>query len=84
MDGFVNPETALCLNFYRRSRKNLCVVRQHNAQCLSVDRSEQFTLSLLIHYPQYLLWALWPRFGAHCGEFTVCSWLCLANIFAAN
>ena len=25
---------------------------------MSVDRAEQFTLSLLIHYPQYLLWAI--------------------------
>ena len=25
---------------------------------ISVDRSEQFTLSLLIHYPKYLLWSV--------------------------
>jgi hypothetical protein len=25
---------------------------------MSVDRAEQFTLSLLIHYPQYLLWGV--------------------------
>lgn len=45
-----------------------------------VDRSEQFTLSLLIHYPQYMLWgvmaAIWVLIAVN---LLVCSWLCLAR-----
>ena len=41
-------------------------------------RSEQFTLSLLIHYPQYLLWAIMS------GLFAVlvlhCSLCCVGNL----
>ncbi|TYD01416.1 hypothetical protein MT488_23805 (plasmid) [Enterobacter ludwigii] len=47
---------------------------------MSVDRAEQFTLSLLIHYPQYLLWSV---IGAICVliavNLLVCSWFCLAR-----
>ncbi|MHA1163758.1 hypothetical protein [Enterobacter ludwigii] len=47
---------------------------------VTIDRSEQFTLSLLIHYPQYLLWGI---MGAICVLIAVnvliCSWLSLAR-----
>ncbi|EHN8761244.1 hypothetical protein I4B00_004425 [Enterobacter asburiae] len=47
---------------------------------VSVDRPEQFTLSLLLHYPQYLLWSV---IGAICVliavNLLVCSWFCLAR-----
>ncbi|AVJ83584.1 MULTISPECIES: hypothetical protein [Enterobacter cloacae complex] len=47
---------------------------------LSVDRAEQFTLSLLIHYPQYLLWGVWAAIIALIAlNLLVCSWLCLAR-----
>lgn len=47
---------------------------------VSVDRPEQFTLSLLLHYPQYLLWSV---IGAICVliavNLLVCSWFCLTR-----
>ena len=47
---------------------------------MSVERSEQFTLSLLIHYPQYLLWGVWAAIIALIAlNLLVCSWLCLAR-----
>ncbi|ELJ5855425.1 MULTISPECIES: hypothetical protein [Enterobacteriaceae] len=47
---------------------------------MSVDRAEQFTLSLLIHYPQYLLWGVMAAIIALIAvNLLVCSWLCLAT-----
>ncbi|EOC6731653.1 hypothetical protein ACTE34_004073 [Cronobacter sakazakii] len=47
---------------------------------MSVDRAEQFTLSLLIHYPQYLLWGVMAAIIALIAvNLLVCSWLCLAR-----
>lgn len=47
---------------------------------LSVDRAEQFTLSLLIHYPQYLLWGVLAAICVLIAvNLLVCSWLCLAR-----
>ncbi|MHA2900748.1 hypothetical protein [Enterobacter sp. H2G27] len=47
---------------------------------MSVERSEQFTLSLLIHYPQYLLWGVLAAIIALIAlNLLVCSWLCLAR-----
>ena len=47
---------------------------------LSVDRAEQFTLSLLIHYPQYLLWGVLAAIIALIAlNLLVCSWLSLAR-----
>lgn len=50
---------------------------------MSVDRSEQFTLSLLIHYPQYLLWGVMAAIIALiavnlfvCGWFSLATYLC--------
>lgn len=46
----------------------------------SVDRAEQFTLSLLIHYPQYLLWGVMAAIIALIAvNLLVCSWLSLAR-----
>lgn len=47
---------------------------------MSVDRSEQFTLSLLIHYPQYLLWGVMAAIIALIAvNLLVCGWFCLAT-----
>ncbi|AZV03678.1 TPA: hypothetical protein ACGR4C_004132 [Enterobacter hormaechei] len=47
---------------------------------MSVDRAEQFTLSLLIHYPQYLLWGVLAAIIALIAvNLLVCSWLSLAR-----
>lgn len=47
---------------------------------MSVDRAEQFTLSLLIHYPQYLLWGVMAAIIALIAvNLLVCSWLSLAR-----
>jgi len=47
---------------------------------VSVDRSEQFTLSLLIHYPQYLLWGVMAAICVLIAvNLLVCSWFCLAS-----
>ncbi|MDQ1988743.1 hypothetical protein [Cronobacter sakazakii] len=47
---------------------------------MSVDRAEQFTLSLLIHYPQYLLWGVMAAIIALIAvNLLVCCWLCLAR-----
>jgi hypothetical protein len=47
---------------------------------MSVERSEQFTLSLLIHYPQYLLWSVLAAIIALIAvNLLVCSWLSLAR-----
>ncbi|MEY7874423.1 hypothetical protein [Enterobacter roggenkampii] len=47
---------------------------------MSVERSEQFTLSLLIHYPQYLLWSVLAAIIALIAvNLLVCTWLCLAR-----
>jgi len=47
---------------------------------VSVDRSEQFTLSLLIHYPQYLLWGVMAAICVLIAvNVLVCSWFCLAS-----
>lgn len=46
----------------------------------SVDRSEQFMLSLLIHYPQYLLWSVMAAIIALIAvNSLVCGWFCLAT-----
>lgn len=47
---------------------------------VSVDRSEQFTLSLLIHYPQYMLWGVMAAICVLIAvNLLVCSWFCLAS-----
>ncbi|EOZ9009935.1 TPA: hypothetical protein ACF3IY_003667 [Enterobacter kobei] len=47
---------------------------------MSVDRSEQFTLSLLIHYPQYLLWGVLVAICVLIAvNLLVCSGYCLAR-----
>ena len=47
---------------------------------MSVERSEQFTLSLLIHYPQYLLWGVMAAICVLIAvNVLVCSWFCLAS-----
>lgn len=47
---------------------------------VTVDRSEQFTLSLLIHYPQYLLWGVMAAICVLIAvNVLVCSWFCLAG-----
>lgn len=47
---------------------------------MSVDRSEQFTLSLLIHYPQYLLWGVLVAICVLIAvNLLVCSGFCLAR-----
>ncbi|EIR0468269.1 TPA: hypothetical protein N5L31_003939 [Enterobacter bugandensis] len=47
---------------------------------MSVDHAEQFTLSLLIHYPQYLLWGVMAAIIALIAvNLLVCSWLSLAR-----
>lgn len=47
---------------------------------MSVDRSEQFTLSLLIHYPQYLLWGVMAAICVLIAvNLLVCSWLWLSR-----
>ncbi|EMI5464272.1 hypothetical protein R8E95_004363 [Enterobacter roggenkampii] len=47
---------------------------------MSVDRAEQFTLSLLIHYPQYLLWGVMAAIIALIAvNLLVCGWLCLSR-----
>jgi hypothetical protein len=61
MDGFVNPETVLCLIFTAVVERVYVKCAITTLSAMSVDRAEQFTLSLLIHYPQYLLWAIAPR-----------------------
>ncbi|MBO4154820.1 MULTISPECIES: hypothetical protein [Enterobacter] len=46
----------------------------------TVHRPEQFTLSLLIHYPQYLLWGVLAAIIALIAlNLLVCGWLCLAR-----
>jgi|GEM_PF-1008417 len=47
---------------------------------VSVDRSEQFTLSLLIHYPQYMLWGVMAAICVLIAvNLLVCSWLWLSR-----
>lgn len=47
---------------------------------MSVDSSEQFTLSLLIHYPQYLLWGVLVAICVLIAvNLLVCSGFCLAR-----
>lgn len=47
---------------------------------MSVDRSEQFTLSLLIHYPQYLLWGVMAAICVLIAvNLLICGWLHLAT-----
>lgn len=47
---------------------------------IKTDRSEQFTLSLLIHYPQYLLWGVMAAIIALIAvNLLVCGWFCLAT-----
>ncbi|MGK3212793.1 hypothetical protein [Enterobacter kobei] len=47
---------------------------------MSVDRAEQFTLSLLIHYPQYLLWGVLDAICVLIAlNLLVCSGFCLAR-----
>lgn len=47
---------------------------------MSVDRSEQFTLSLLIHYPQYLLLGVLVAICVFIAvNLLVCSGFCLAR-----
>ncbi|MGX5056180.1 hypothetical protein ACWKX9_21330 [Enterobacter asburiae] len=47
---------------------------------VSVDRPEQFTLSLLIHYPQYLLWGVMAAICVLIAvNLLVCSWLWLSR-----
>jgi hypothetical protein len=53
-----------------------------NAECggRSVDRAERFTLSLLIHYPQYLLWSVMAAICVLIAvNLLVCGWLHLAT-----
>lgn len=46
----------------------------------TVHRPEQFTLSLLIHYPQYLLWGVMAAICVLSAvNLLVCSWFCLAR-----
>lgn len=50
------------------------------AEPATVDRAEQFTLSLLIHYPQYLLWSVMAAICVLIAvNLLVCSWFCLAR-----
>lgn len=47
---------------------------------VTIDRHEQFTLSLLIHYPQYLLWGIMVAICVLIAvNLLVCGWLNLAR-----
>jgi hypothetical protein len=47
---------------------------------VTIDRHEQFTLSLLIHYPQYLLWGIMVAICVLIAvNLLVCGWLSLAR-----
>lgn len=52
---------------------------------VTIDRSEQFTLSLLIHYPQYLLWGVMSALCVLIAvNLLVCSWLSLARYLCSK
>lgn len=50
------------------------------AEPATVDRAEQFTLSLLIHYPQYLLWGVMVAICVLIAvNLLICGWFHLAT-----